>query len=296
MNIRRFGQLQNGEEVKEVTLHQGYLSMRILTLGAIIRDLTFAGRPLVLGFDSLDAYLSYESCYGLVGGRNSGRLGGDRVWSIESVSANSMSLSIDIALHNGPEVNYVEATCNISLSPNNSVKLEIVGRSTGSRCFHPYQHVYFNLSDKADIGSHQIMIPASSYFPVGEDNLPTGEIRDVNETPYSFQEMREMDVDNGKAVDFSYCLRMFPLRRPHLCAVVEEPSSMTKMEVWSTEPSLHFYDGAKLNIPIEGHNGRTYGAKAGFCLEPQSWPDISTGAETLFNAGHYRHITEYRFS
>ncbi|MGL6210283.1 MAG: aldose epimerase family protein, partial [Paracoccaceae bacterium] len=34
-----------------------------------------------------------------------------------------------------------------------------------------------------------------------------------------------------------------------------------------------FYDGSHIQVPVLGHGGRTYGPKAGLCLETQFYPD-----------------------
>ena len=71
------------------------------------------------------------------------------------------------------------------------------------------------------------------------------------------------------------------------------------MEVWTTEPGVQAYDGFKVNLPVPGHDGATYGPNAGLCLEPQRFPDSPNLAHfpsTILRPGEtYRQVTEYRF-
>ena len=58
----------------------GDLSVRVITLGAVIRDMRLAGveHPLVLGFDRLDDYLEHSPHFGAVVGRSANRIGRGR--------------------------------------------------------------------------------------------------------------------------------------------------------------------------------------------------------------------------
>jgi aldose 1-epimerase len=71
------------------------------------------------------------------------------------------------------------------------------------------------------------------------------------------------------------------------------------MEVWTTEPGLQFYAGDQIALEQPGLGGRRYPRHAGFCLEPQFWPDSPNRAyfpQALLRPGEvYRQLTEYRF-
>ena len=71
------------------------------------------------------------------------------------------------------------------------------------------------------------------------------------------------------------------------------------MEVWTTEPGLQVYTGARLAVPVPGLGGRLYGAHAGVALEPQIWPDAPNRPEfpsaVLRPGGRYCQQTEFRF-
>jgi aldose 1-epimerase len=54
---------------------------------------------------------------------------------------------------------------------------------------------------------------------------------------------------------------------------VFEPVSGRRLEVLSTAPGVQFYSGNSLDGSLTGKDGRSYGFRAGLCLEPQGFPD-----------------------
>ena len=83
------------------------------------------------------------------------------------------------------------------------------------------------------------------------------------------------------------------------CARVESPVNGLSMECWTDQPAVQFYDGAKVSVQPAGLGGARYGAHAGFCLEPQVYPDSPnkphfTNCE-LWPGEVYSQLTEYRF-
>jgi aldose 1-epimerase len=69
--------------------------------------------------------------------------------------------------------------------------------------------------------------------------------------------------------------------------------------VWTTEPGLQFYDGAKLSVPVPGLNGAPAGAHAGLCFEAQTYPDAPNRrhfpSAVVRPSASYRQVTQYRF-
>ena len=81
MAAARFGTLSDGTEIAEVTIAAGELSVKVITFGAVIRDVRLTGidHPLVLGFDQLDDYVHHSPHFGAVAGRCANRIGGGRL-------------------------------------------------------------------------------------------------------------------------------------------------------------------------------------------------------------------------
>ncbi|EEA92293.1 aldose-1-epimerase protein [Pseudovibrio sp. JE062] len=327
--IRDFGELENRETVKEVTLHGGDLTASILTYGATVRRLQLGDRDLTLGFDNLRDYELHSPHMGATAGRCANRItngcfsigddefqlsvneggrhhlhGGHtgfahRIWTIEEASEDSVLLSLESPDGEEGYPGTVQITCRYTLTKDNTLRIEFSGSTDKPTLLNPAHHSYFNLGDHEDVTKHQVMIPARSYLPVSDELIPTGEIVDVAGTAYDFREMRQIQDEQDNRFDNNFCLRQFRLEKPELSAVVFEPETQIKMEVWSTEPGIQFYDGSSLNTPVPGFNGKNYGPRAGLCLEPQCWPDSPNHEEfacsTLQPTEHYLQITEYRF-
>ncbi len=144
-------------------------------------------------------------------------------------------------------------------------------------------------------------IPAAAYLPVNDELIPTGVVQPVAGTAFDFRKARQIRLEQeGELVpyDHNFCLAAArgPLKQ---AALVQGATSGVELEVWSTEPGVQFYAGAKVNPPVPGHGGRAYKAYAGFCLEPQVWPDSPNRPyfpqAVLWPGEAYRQVTEYRF-
>lgn len=145
------------------------------------------------------------------------------------------------------------------------------------------QHTYFNLSGNPanTIYDHELKILSQYYLPVNKMQVPTGEIADVTGTPFDFTRFKLigdhiMDDDEQLQLSNGYD-HSFVLEKQHTpilkhAAVVYEPVSGITMDVYTTEPAVHFYTGNFLDN-VKGKNGVLYNKHAAFCLETQHFPD-----------------------
>lgn len=111
--------------------------------------------------------------------------------------------------------------------------------------------------------------------------VTTGKLEKVNNTAFDFSSFKKIaqDItqDNGQlqlsnGYDHSFVLehRDTPLLKH--AAVVKELSSGRRMDVYTTEPAIHFYSGNFLEN-VKGKNGIIYNKRSVFCLETQHFPD-----------------------
>lgn len=174
------------------------------------------------------------------------------------------------------------------------------------------QHSYFNLDGGADILDHTLEVDADHMTPVDADLIPTGAITPVAGTPYDFREARPVrrQGSDGKRVwyDHNFVLRR-DVTRPATgfaadlsmarAARFAGRTSGLALEVWTTAPGLHVYDGFKIDVPVPGLGGARYGNNAGLCLETQVFPDAPNHAHfpsAVLRPGEvYRHAVDYRF-
>ncbi len=146
------------------------------------------------------------------------------------------------------------------------------------------QHTYFNLSGNPDasVMDHQLAIYADDYLPSNQQQLPTGDIDSVSGTSFDFREVKvinqmldenNLQIKYGSGFDHSWVLEKISTPRLKKAATLIEPGTGIQMEVFTTEPAVHFYSGNFL-----GHNTGTefkkvFGRRTALCLETQHFPD-----------------------
>ncbi|WP_305988879.1 aldose epimerase family protein [Roseibium sp. MMSF_3544] len=331
--ISEFGTLPDGTPVQEITLKKGMLEASVLTLGAIIRDLKVDGQSVVLGFADLESYVDHSPYFGVIAGRCANRIadgrivvegttyqldrnnggrhhlhGGTlgfskRVWQLEQSDKASVLLKL---ISEDGDMGYpgrVETLVRYTLTGSGALRVKITATTDKTTPVNLTQHSYFNLDGSDTILDHSLEIAAERYLPVDELLIPTGEVRRVEWTPYDFQDgrrLRRKAGEEGVVYDHNFCLAEEQRPSVEFAAALEDGAGERRMEVWTTEPGLQLYDAGRLNVPVPGLGGKTYGPHAGLCLEAQRWPDSINQKEftpvLLQPSEGYSHVTEFRFS
>jgi aldose 1-epimerase len=172
------------------------------------------------------------------------------------------------------------------------------------------QHTYFNLTgDPArDVLGHELQLDAEHITAVDDGLIPTGELAPVAGTAFDFRaptpigariEAPDPRLRQPGGYDHNFVLTHAPETLSR-AARVREPGSGRVLEVRTTEPGLQFYSGNYLDGSVKGREGKAYGWRSGFCLEPQRFPDSPNRPEfppCILRPGEtYASRTQYRFA
>ncbi len=218
-----YGKLPDGREVYQFTLkNKAGATMKVINYGAIVTSMTVPDRSgkyedVILGYDSLDAYIKDNTFFGSVVGRYGNRIGkgkfklegkeyqlalndgpnhlhGGKVgynkvlWTAKEVQdTTGPAIELTYISADGEEGYPGKVTLSVvyTLTENNEFKAEYKGTTDKTTVLNPTQHSYFNLSGSFNntILDHVISINADAMTPVDNTLIPTGKLLDVTNTP-----------------------------------------------------------------------------------------------------------------
>ena len=344
MQRHHFGTLGSTAVEEVILAHPGGACARIITYGAVVRDLVVpksggGTQRVVLGLNTLDDYLAHSPHFGAIAGRYANRIahgrftldgktyqlplnqagkhslhgGGDgfgkRPWTILHHDQTSVTLGLVSPDGDHGYPGTLTVTCRYVLGPTGTLRVELAAITDQATIINLCQHSYFNLDGSPDILDHELTVRANLTTPVDADLIPDGSLAPVSGTPFDFRKPRSIRIKGPDGARFWYD-HNFVLRRERCsidssgleiahAATLSSNKSGISMEVWTSEPCVQVYDGAKMNVPVTGHEGAHYGPSAGLCLEPQHTPDspnLPHFPSTMLRPGAvYRQVTEYRF-
>jgi aldose 1-epimerase len=143
-------------------------------------------------------------------------------------------------------------------------------------------HNYYNLTGcRRDILGHELTINADTFTPVDRGQITTGQLAPVQGTAMDFTRPMavgarisapEEQILFGGGYNHTWVLNKKADELTY-AATVRDPDSGRVMEVWTTEPGVHFYCGNYLDGTTQGRDGIAYKYRWGLCLETQHFQD-----------------------
>ncbi|EDW72677.1 uncharacterized protein Dwil_GK17052 [Drosophila willistoni] len=327
------------------------LSVSVLTLGATIQSIKVPDsngkiEDICMGYDDVAGYYCNQSLYigatiGRVANRvssgrfklcgkdvsvsrnykdryhlNGGYIGFDScIWDV--VGIHKDGVTIQHISPDGHEGYPGELTTNINFSLNETgcFGMRIEARTKATTCVNITNHSYFNLAGhgagKDALYQHMLMIKASQLVDTNLDQLPTGKLMRIRNTPYDFGSLSSLGKRLNQVTecplsgfDNSYCVDV-PPNRVQLVARAVHPCSGRFMEVHTNQPGLQFStanllaDEDKGDVPNIGKGGAHYCRQGAFSLGTQKYPDAMNNESfpaIVLNPGQlYDHQVVYRF-
>ena len=315
---REFGTMPDGSPVYEYEMeNRRGMRVTVLTLGAtlrsiIVKDKDGQERDLLLGFDTVEDYLTRSDYQGAVVGPVANRIAGAEL-PLGSKTYELVKNEKDkLCLHSNGEYNAalwralipdadrleltyvhpdgangfpgeIKNTVTYTLTDNNELKIGYYAVSDRDTYLNLTNHAYFNLNgfDSGDVLDHVVRIDADAITEVDPDSIPTGRLYPVEGTPFDFRTEkpigRDVNAEDpqlliGGGYDHNYCLRKNEAGACREIAAVRSPESGINMHVYTDLPGVQFYIGNFL----DGRTGKAdkpMVKRAGFCLETQFYPD-----------------------
>ena len=334
MSVHVFGMIGDSPVMEIQIGSQAGAHAKILTWGAVLRDLVVPSstgmQRVTLGLNTIEDYIAHSPSFGAVPGRFANRIAngyftldgvghqlarkpgekhtlhggpngfGKRVWKVVAQSADSVELSLESPDGDAGFPGALSATCIYRFVEPSTLRVELSAVADKATPVKLTQHGYFNLDGSPDILDHELELACDFYTPSDAELIPTGEIRSVAGTAFDFRKPRILRNAEGQTYDTNFVASRTPEASGLAwIARLRSPRNGLTMELHSSEPGVQVYDAAKLNCPVPGLDGARYGAHAGLCLEPQTFPDSPNRRHfsdcILRPDSEYRHVSEFRF-
>ena len=306
---------------------------------------------VVLGFDNIHQYadtLNSPSDYGSSVGRYANRIkngqftlgdstyqlrlndgpnslhgGGTTGWMNQVYEAEQIGdsiLKLTIVAQDGENgfPGTVTAVTTYKVTADNTLDMTWEATTDKETIINQTNHNYYNLSgDFTQAGYDQVLYVNADKFTASDKlYIPTGEIRDVEGTPFDFRTAHAIgdsinaaydQIQNATGYDHNFCLNTWKDGKgddTQVCASLYSPKTGILMEMYTNEPGVQVYSGNFQGVGRDADIVRKHGVKypkhVSVCLESQKFPDSPNHPEwasPVLKPGekYYSHAA-YKFS
>ena len=198
-----------------------------------------------------------------------------------------------------------------SIEDNETLKMEYEATTDKKTPVNLTNHAFFNLNGEGSgsILNHRVKFYADKFTPVNEELIPTGEFKNVKNTPFDFTGFHSIgerikaeneQLKFGKGYDHNFVLNNTKaLGMNHAATVIGDQSGI-QMDVYTEEPGIQFYSGNFMEGKNEFKSGAKDDHRTAFALETQQFPDAPNQKDfpsiMLAPGEDYHTVSLYRFS
>ncbi|MCU6769708.1 galactose mutarotase [Barnesiella propionica] len=337
---RVFGYAASGEPVFlfRLVLDNGAYA-EICNYGATLVSVVVPGKKgrfndVVLGYTSLDGYIS-DTCYlGATVGRFANRIGDaqfhlngklyqleqndgentnhggfsgfhKKIWDYE-IKDSGLVLTLESPDGEGGYPGNIRVEVSYTFTENMCLLIHYKGRTDRDTYLNLTNHAYFNLSGTGNILDHKLFIPSAYMLDTTQQYIPTGEMIPVRNTVFDFsapmclgthihEPLPQLIWNKG----YNHCYEVRNNKKIALAAELTCEESGRSLEVHTTLPGILLYTAGFLDSALPGKSGSRYSPYEGVCLEAQYFPDTPHHANfpscLLTPVDEYDEQIEYRF-
>ena len=323
------------------------MSVDVINYGCTITSINVLDREtkkvdLVLGYNTLDEYLKSPYYFGALIGPVAGRIsqgcykigennytliknengithlhgglkGLDKVaWKAEEIK-DEFYVGIEftyIYYRNEGYPGKITYKVKYILTNDNRLNLLYSAKSDKFTPVNLTNHSYFNLNGEnsgKNILDQEIRVNSKYFLPLDKNNIPTGEVCSVKNTPFDFLNYKKFK--NAINSNYSQTKQAGGYDHPLLLDYefdnvpqisVYNPNNGIKLEVFTDQPSLVLYTSNGMDSSFSGKSKIPYSRHYAFCLETQGLPDAVNNRHfdsvVIGRNEVYTHRTVWKFS
>lgn len=338
---KSFDKTVQGKQVGLFTLTTAEgLKTQITNYGAkivslFVPDANGNTEDVVLGFSTLDEWLTQEVYFNGINGRTAGRIAGaqmeidgevylltknngehmlhggnqgfnDKVWDVIEARENLLKLHyLSVDGEEGFPGNLdVYVTYKVE---GKDIIIQYQAQTDKATILNLTNHAYFNLKGEGEgtIHDHQLQVLSDEYIPYDEQTMPLGTVVSVDNTPMDMRNpvliadrIDDAFFASGLGIDNGWAVPGWKEPDPKLRLVALLEGGGRKMETWTTFPCMQVYSGNYVEKHI-GKSGKMYDVQCAICLEAEMFPDAihhPSFPNTILRPGEqWQHETIYRF-
>lgn len=336
MKIQTFGSFEAGEGHLYTMKNRAGTVLSVTDVGASVVSLVYRGVDVVLGWPKGEKYEYNPGYVGATVGRSANRIGkarfslngktvelgrnngennlhsgpdsyARRLWETAEAEGNRVTFLMDSPDGDQGFPGNLRMYASYELGEDDTVCLSYWGTPDMDTVINPTNHSYFNLNGQGSgtAMNHLLYLDADAFTPTDQGQIPTGEIRSVDGTPFDFRILhaieRDLHADDpqlrvGGGYDHNYCLNGEGLRK---AAELRGDKTGIILSVYTDQPGVQLYTSNNLRDEA-GKDGIIYQPGCGVCLETQTWPDAVNHSDfpsPVVHAGEkFSSRTVWRFS
>lgn len=339
-----FGILNN-ETIYEYTLQNSQnISLAVISYGGIITNIKMPDRngiveEVTVNVDNFDDIVTNRPFHGALIGPVTGRIskgqyldgektikldqneGGNtlhsgengfdtKIWKVEiQEQANKITLVLSCHFKDGEGgfPGNVDVTVYYSLNEDGEVTIRYEATTDKKTLFNPTNHVYFNLSgnNKEPIYKHQFQLASDYYAVLDEENLPTGELKSVDQTDFDFRQEKKLacllaatdtQIISREGLDHPFVLNQN--KRENVAKLYDQASGRLLQMSTNSEAVVVYTHNHEQNLG--GNANKKIGKHSGIALETSALPDAVNqddfGSIWLEKNEKFSTATTYKFS